>query len=329
MKRQSAAEKDEKFYQQVQHSLLYHQILLRDEKRNKLFYKALKKVVTDQTRVLDIGAGSGVWAITAAKLGAKSVTAIEENESMIPIIMGHAAENGVSDRVSVVNALSTEIDLKDKFDVIVSETIGNQAFDENIIPTMVDARSRFLADGGKLIPETVALKAVPVHLKTETETPLGVPVGANYLSSMAINIPTKVAHKDALEILAKPIKLKEVDLRVCEAEIALTDLQATWDLRNLSRANAVVLWAECELTDGIVLDAWETTNWIPIACRFRPFEQKKGSLNFSFTISGKIYHWKVESGGTTQAYAPVFAYTKLKMDTARSPLKKPTRRKKS
>src|SRR5215212_7132811 len=92
MKKNAAAEKDAQFYQHMQQALLYHQYLLRDEVRNKLFYEALRRTVMSESRVLDIGSGSGVWAIAAAKLGAKSVTAIETNDTMIPMIMAHAAE---------------------------------------------------------------------------------------------------------------------------------------------------------------------------------------------------------------------------------------------
>ena len=56
----SNAAEDAPFYSRVQQTLLYHQGLLRDEVRNKLFYEALKCHITDETNVLDIGAGSGV-----------------------------------------------------------------------------------------------------------------------------------------------------------------------------------------------------------------------------------------------------------------------------
>lgn len=175
MKKSATAEKDALFYQHMQEMLRYHQFMLRDEERNKIFYEALERLVTSDTRVLDIGSGSGVWAIAAARLGAKSVTAIESNPIMIPLIMAHAAENGVADRIKIVNGLSLDVNLKHKYDLIVSETIGNQAFDENIVPTMVDARQRFLAKGGVLFrcaaahrragcPDIHCMSQVPAHL---------------------------------------------------------------------------------------------------------------------------------------------------------------------
>ena len=320
MKKNAAAEKDAMLFLHVQQALLYHQFLLRDELRNKLFYEALRRTVTTGSRVLDIGSGSGIWAIAAAKLGAKQVTAIESNPAMLPMIMAHAAENGVADRVKVVYGFSPDIDLKDKYDIIVSETIGNQAFDENIIGTMVDARERFLAPGGVMIPQKIALKAAPAHLITETETPIGVPVTTNYLKNLALNVTGKLANKDELQLLAPAAKLLEVDLRECDAHQSLNGLSAEWDIDDLSRANVVALSAESELVDDVVLDTFLTMTWMPVICRFRPIGEGTGRMYFGLSVDDKQYHWTVRAGDqTAQAYTPMFAYTKIKLDSQRAP----------
>ncbi len=320
MKKSATAEKDALFYQHMQEMVRYHQLMLRDEARNKLFYEALERFVTSDTRVLDIGSGSGVWAIAAARLGAKSVTAIEANPMLIPLIMAHAAENGVADRIKIVNGLSQDVNLKHKFDLIVSETIGNQAFDENIVPTMVDARERFLAKGGVLLPQKVALKAAPAYLSEEVTTPRGVPVSTNYLNGLALNITSKIANKDHIELLDAPAKLLEVDLRSCNADPNLGGLTAEWAPSELSKVNVIALWAECELADDIVLDTWHTTNWMPVVCRFKPFDGTSGKLQFSLNIDAQLYHWTVNSDGfAAQAYTPIFAYTRIKLDSRRAP----------
>ncbi len=327
MKKNAAAEKDAQLFQHMQQALLYHQFLLRDQVRNQLFYEALRRTVTSETRVLDIGSGSGVWAIAAAKLGARSVTAIESNTSMIPMIMAHAAENGVADRVEIINGFSRDINLKYKYDVIVSETIGNQAFEEDIIGTMVDARERFLAPDGAMIPQKVALMAAPAHLVSETETPVGVPVTTNYLKNLSINFTGRLAVKEDLEMLRSPAKLLEVDLRECEADQSLSGLSAEWEIDDRSRANVIALSAESELVDGVILDTMKTLTWMPVVCRFRPFESGPGRLIFGLSVDEKQYHWTVRSGEEAQqAYSPMFAYTKIKLDSQRAPRPRRARR---
>jgi ribosomal protein L11 methyltransferase len=49
--------------------------------------------------VLDLGCGSGILAIAAAKLGARAAFGIEVDEEAIPVAEANAARNGVADRI--------------------------------------------------------------------------------------------------------------------------------------------------------------------------------------------------------------------------------------
>lgn len=59
----------------AQRLLKTHETMLRDKTRNAAFYKALEKTIKPGDNVLDIWAGTGIWAITTAKLGASRVVA--------------------------------------------------------------------------------------------------------------------------------------------------------------------------------------------------------------------------------------------------------------
>lgn len=72
-----------RLYDHVNQLLAGHEKLLSDAERNKLLYEALKKHVTSERSVLDIGSGTGIWAVAAATLGAKRVVAIEEEPLLI------------------------------------------------------------------------------------------------------------------------------------------------------------------------------------------------------------------------------------------------------
>lgn len=56
---------------------MYHTAMLNDVVRNDAFYEALSKVIIPSSIVVDMGAGSGLLSLMAAKLGAKKVFAIE------------------------------------------------------------------------------------------------------------------------------------------------------------------------------------------------------------------------------------------------------------
>jgi len=300
-------------------SLLYHRSMLADDVRNDRGYRALKRVITPTTRFLDIGSGSGIWAIVAAKLGARLVTAIESNETMIPVIHGHLRENDVEDRVQVITGRSWEVELPRRYDVIFSETIGNQAYDESIVRTMVDARKRFLARGGVMIPSSVSLWASLAHIKNDKKLPVKVPISANYLSQLCRNSSFRLTDRQQVELLAKPAELLSTNIAAAKGGPILDRLTADWKLNDLSAANGVVTWARAELVDNIRLDTWGALSWTPIVYQFEPFDTDKGQIHFELNLGGKLHHWSVRLASSElppRSYSPVFGYSKLSFDAA-------------
>ena len=300
-----------------QSSLLYHRSLLGDEMRNERLLSAVKRVVTSKTRFLDIGTGSGIWAIVAAKLGAKTVTAVEANETMIPVIYGHLRENNVQDRVNVVYGRSWDVELPHRYDVILSETIGNQGFDESIVRTMIDARKRFIARGGVMMPRSVSLMASLAHIKNDKKLPVNVPISANYLTQVCRNSILRVTDRQQFKLLGKPAELISADLTSIKSEPDFDNLTAVWKLDDISRANAVITWARADLVDKIKLDTWESLSWTPIVYQFEPFKVGKGQINFELNLGAKLHHWSVRlvsSNLPPRYYSPMFGFSKLSFD---------------
>ena len=144
-------------------ALAYQQVMLGDARRNRAFERALRSRVRPGATVLDLGAGTGVWAVTAARLGARRVVAVEREAVLVPVIEALAREAGVSDRVEVVRADARRVRLRREFDVVVGELVGNGGFEEGLVPVFERARSDFLRPGGALVPEWVSLVAAPVR----------------------------------------------------------------------------------------------------------------------------------------------------------------------
>jgi precorrin-6B methylase 2 len=139
----------------------YHRTLIADHVRNEAFHAALKAVIVPgKTVVADIGAGTGLLGLMASKLGAKSVYLFETAE-----VAGVAEKILKANRVKnchLIPCHSTEFDDALQVDVIVSETLGNYALEENIIDTLNDARRRFLKPGGTIIPSAISQFVAPV-----------------------------------------------------------------------------------------------------------------------------------------------------------------------
>jgi len=129
--------------------------------RNAAFEKALRAVIRKgETTVADIGAGTGLLGLMAAKLGAREVFLYEVAE-----VAGVAAKLLKANRVRnchLIPCHSTEMVDQPKVDVVVSETLGNFALEEHIVETLADAKKRFLAPGGIMIPRALDQFVAPV-----------------------------------------------------------------------------------------------------------------------------------------------------------------------
>ena len=67
----------------------------------RLCLRAVEELVTPDTRVLDVGAGSGILSIAAARLGASHVSSVEIDPVAARVCQENVARNGVAERVDV------------------------------------------------------------------------------------------------------------------------------------------------------------------------------------------------------------------------------------
>lgn len=136
----------------------WHFTMLNDLERNDAFAVALERVLPKGAHVLDIGSGTGLLAMMAAKAGAASVTTCELNPMLAELAMQIIAQHGLSDVITVVpkrsDHLVVGVDLPRRADLIVSEIVDCGLIGEGVLPTMAHAREHLLAPGGTLLPES-------------------------------------------------------------------------------------------------------------------------------------------------------------------------------
>eukprot|EP00758_Cryptobia_borreli_P018218 Tbor_TRINITY_DN6592_c0_g1::TRINITY_DN6592_c0_g1_i1::g.7417::m.7417/K11438/PRMT7; type III protein arginine methyltransferase len=147
----------------------FHFAMMNDIPRNDFYYKLLEKHVTPDTGVLEIGAGSGLLSMMAAKLGAKWVVAVEGSDEMAHLARENIAQNNLQDKVTVLNMLSTDLvlaDLPERPDILVSEIFGTLLLGESALDYIEDVRNRILKATTKIIPQYGVQYAVPIECPT-------------------------------------------------------------------------------------------------------------------------------------------------------------------
>ena len=134
----------------------WHVPMMNEQHRNQAYYDALKAVIKPDSNVFEIGTGSGLLAMMAAKLGAKQVTTCEA----VPLIAETAQQiiidNHFENSINVIAKKSTDIsiggDLEAKVDILVSEIFSSELLGEHVLPSLEDAKRRLLKPQGKVIP---------------------------------------------------------------------------------------------------------------------------------------------------------------------------------
>jgi hypothetical protein len=69
------------------------------------------------------------------------VVDVKREAVLVPVIEALAREAGVQDKVEVVRADARRVRLRREFDVVVGELVGNEAFEEGLVPGRRGSRS--------------------------------------------------------------------------------------------------------------------------------------------------------------------------------------------
>lgn len=261
--------------------------MLNDGARTSAYLDAIAATVRPGDVVLDLGTGTGVLAIAAAKAGARRVYAIEAG-AIGALAERMVVENGVADRVRVIRGWSTSVALPERCNVLITETIGDDPLGEKILENVLDARRRLLTPEARLVPLAIHLcatvYAVPGanwrrHFNrqsafAEWATKLSLPV--DWFAAPSEWKPTweQLAQWSVLEA---PAALQSVSLT--SHETAQVDAAVEVGVSRPGRVNAVAVSADVHLTSAISFrtDRPSPANsWRALVTGIEPFEVSAG-----------------------------------------------------
>jgi protein arginine N-methyltransferase 1 len=137
-----------------------HEEMLKDEVRTGKYRASIEQnshLFKDKI-VLDVGCGTGILSMFAAKAGAKKVYAIECSNIAIQCKQ-IIKDNGFSEVIDVIHGKMEEVELPVQYvDIIISEWMGYFLLYESMLDTVIWARDKYLnPDSGIILPDRAIL----------------------------------------------------------------------------------------------------------------------------------------------------------------------------
>ncbi|MCF2872352.1 50S ribosomal protein L11 methyltransferase [Octadecabacter sp. G9-8] len=257
----------------------WHWAIARDERRNAAYDKALRACITPESIVLEVGTGSGILAMMAARAGARHVYTIE----IVPLIAQAARENirrnGFADRVTVICADATTVSvgaqLPERCNVFLHEIISNDLLGEHVLPITEYARDALLTDDALHMPDAIWMTCQLAQVDQPARTE---PIGAQSefdLSAMdLLHTPDVLKHGPLAHFQPRTegVEVLRFDMTGANANPKEDD---TFDVpvTDTGSANAIVQWIGFSFPDGTeftnppdVYSSWALRVW-PIADR--------------------------------------------------------------
>ncbi|KAJ5477136.1 Protein arginine N-methyltransferase 1 [Penicillium diatomitis] len=113
--------------------------------------------------VLDVGCGTGILSMFAARAGAKHVIGVDMS-SIIVKAREIVAVNGLSDKITLLQGKMEEVHLPfPKVDIIISEWMGYFLLYESMLDTVLYARDTYLAADGKIFPDKATMYVAAIE----------------------------------------------------------------------------------------------------------------------------------------------------------------------
>ncbi|BAY78024.1 type 12 methyltransferase [Nostoc linckia NIES-25] len=277
-------------FSQVYRKLIprWHFAMLNDVERNKAFEAAIKHVVRPNCTVLDIGAGSGLLAMMAARHGASYVTSCEMMQPIAHIANKIIGINGFEDRIKIVpkksDNLVVGLDLAKRADVLITETVDCGLVGEGILPTIRHARQALLTPDARIIPAKAVVKfslleSSLVHNLNFASEAADFDVSPFNIFSTAGYFPVRLwiwPHR----LLSKPTTAFEFDFRVDPLKSRQKEISV--EAEHKGTVHGVVFWFELDLGNGVILTNAvdnEKSHWMQaVQCFEKPMIVEQGEL---------------------------------------------------
>ncbi|MEN9575824.1 MAG: hypothetical protein RL514_3679 [Verrucomicrobiota bacterium] len=144
----------------------WHFGIINDDARNAIYQAALNRHVRPGMIVFEVGTGTGILAMLAARAGAAHVYTCEMEPLLVEVARENIARNGLTERVTVIPKRSDKVelgvDLPERADLFVAEIVDNGLLGEEALGITADVQARLLKPGAVLVPDQIELRGTLV-----------------------------------------------------------------------------------------------------------------------------------------------------------------------
>ncbi|GIY97601.1 protein arginine N-methyltransferase 3 [Caerostris extrusa] len=296
----SGNDEDNYYFSTYDHFAIHHE-MLQDKVRTLAYKDAIlnNPQIFHNKRVLDLGCGTAILSMFAAKAGASFVMGVDKSD-VIFHAMDIVRENGFEKVIDLFKGRVEDMpDPEEKMDVIVSEWMGYFLLFEGMLDSVIYARDKFLAPGGHIFPDkcTIYIQAVcdmGQYKKYNEYVGFWDNVYGFKMNAMKNDV-IKEANVEAVKpetACCEPAVIKELDLMTCKASDA--EFSSSFDvvITHTCAVTALVGYFDCffdkDLSHKAILSTapssasthWKQTMFL-IA---NPIQVTKGAY-FSFLYS--------------------------------------------
>jgi protein arginine N-methyltransferase 1 len=249
--------------------------MISDKERTGAYAAALEQCVKPGSVVVDIGTGTGIFALLACRYGARKVFAIDPH---MAADLGReiAEENGLADRIEFIKESAKNVTLPSRADVIVSDIRGVLPIVGDSLPALIDARKRFLRPGGVMIPRTDRLFVAAVesaesyrwHSGPWDERPFGFSMSAARRAAMN---EWEKANNGPLRLLSEPRRWAELEYLEMESPDAAG--RVSLSVHSAGTMHGLLVWFDSELGPGIAFSNAPDRDKLVYGQAFFPIDQ--------------------------------------------------------
>ncbi len=257
--------------------------------------------------VLDLGTGPGTMALLSCRFGARKVYAIEA-DPVIQVAREIAVSNGLDGQIEFIEGFSTKISLPERVDVIVSDMNGILPWYQQHLPSIADARRRFLAPGGVMIPKKeIVWLGVVESRQAYSQHAEPWKTGHGFQMHAAWDIATNSPRKIKLpseDLLTPPQCGLVLDMSVVEGPDSRADLSSV--VTRPGVGHGMLVWFDYVLTDDVFFSNGPGCGTTIYDQTFFPWKQPvnleigdvvTASLHCNLALDTYIFRWTTKVFG--------------------------------